>query len=839
MSERRASVVAEIDNVAAEIDKTLCGDHRSSALSDAASRPQVTRAMTPSFGPGGNGAFKQPMHRALTPIGSRISYHVHPEDEQEMKVRFNSERHQQLSAAILLGNTPKPRPLTQLVRRQPSDHVIRRTRASDDEPRHLPVAVGNEAPDDICSSPHRGAASSGKPSSASPRPRTVAVEAGDVAVLCRLAAVQSDHPVAKRQEQLRHALPMRHLDLRWIYEVDRRPNVAVVEPILELQALPACDATQSRPTSGRSRASVTSSRSRRSIRSVAGKPPAPSGWYSLEVVANMIEGTTSTDDRDRMVLNSPRTVLTLLRDGVDPKHLLPVDEDAVTKELSIAGLRGPTLRARLEFLRQQREVALAGTVARYEDLCRSIDRQTLLAFIDAFIDSDCDYSHLPHLVPQREGPGGYEVQMPTDDKVTDAILAIKAKNAREQHNVQTRLRMELEIRDRVAAMRDERAAETMQVAVRRHAAAEARRLDRKQETQLRDLLQEERACIRAEGRMAAAAKLEEERSHRDQVAAQLDAASRAAVAKRTAARRQRMDEKRLKREAKSTEAAANAAQQEAQRLRKIADADAFHTEQQAIRERERAAKAAELVLRQSELEERRQEVVARATAAAEAKREAAEQKQREADAALERFKETKEVTRQIRGLLDMKKALRREGVADGAERRAIAAREAIEIAGEAQRHRFDAFRAHVEEKRDDVAERARESNLAKHDYVAQQGRAQEFSRLGLENNLAAKTTAANVLANSRAQIAIEAAAARSRLSVNRRAQLLQADEETVEAERGAFFRLLNTQRGPDAAEGRHKRQAAASGSVAAQPSALQDAKAECPLPLEVPQDSVM
>jgi hypothetical protein len=781
--QRQSSVLAAINTTLAGGDRAVSTNRDGdSPLAAAALFP---RASTPAGikRPSYLSAFGTDEPRCATPVVKGAFDYVTTEDAAQMRVRFKSSDHQASSAAVL------HKPLSRIpLHGIPAYWHVKSTKPQGGSIGRPPTSDG--ATDTTAA--RRPVTSNG--------PLQNQVQSRDVAALCRIAAVQSDHPTAKRQHQLRHRLPMAGIDLRWVYEVARRPTGEGDQPSSSPPQSPT-DATSPRSLGGSTREPSCIGASPRKAKTLGLKPLAAGTWVTVAAITSL----TEPQAEHTIIVNSPRSVLALLRRGIDTEQLWPIDDAAERRRLDIEGLDRASLEARIAFLHSERQRLCEEAQLEFQRAVNSIDRADVIAFIDAFIDSGCDYARLPLLVyPKRmtktaTAPVALaetvtpacEIRMPTDDRVSDALQAIRDKTAREQHAVKMRVQLELEGRTRLAQMSEARALDATQVARRRQAAAQELSTQRREEAELRALIAEEKAQLRAEMRQAAEAKLDAARRHTDALAAAAEKAAADARDARKRTRDQRLNDKRAKRDERVAEAAVAAARIDAQRQQRIDEADRYRLKLQSQQQEEHAHNLKESREQAEEQARRRDAVLARAERRLERKREATEGRRAAAEEALAQFESNKAVVREVRQLRDLKRALQREDVANAADQRERDELDGRVRAAQEQQSRFDAFRQHVISQREALTEQQRQERSAKRDTVAQNTRRHEFERLAVEHELDAKTASAELLTRSRLQIVREATAARSRVGVERRDRLAEAAAEMVKAERKTFFKILD------------------------------------------------
>lgn len=220
--------------VLADLNETLSGLHRAGTPGPTAPRSVAVRASVapgshlPEVAAATRGATPLSAVRAATPAPRDLrTLHVTHDDAVEMGVRFDARKHHTGTVTTLLSGGPRRRRL--LARTTPSGATAAASPASTSPsrkaiPPNLAKAEARGSDEASPTNESNARVENEQVEERSSSPSWLALQSRDVAILCRLAAVQSDHPRAKAQPQLRHRLPMERLDLRWIYDPARRPD---------------------------------------------------------------------------------------------------------------------------------------------------------------------------------------------------------------------------------------------------------------------------------------------------------------------------------------------------------------------------------------------------------------------------------------------------------------------------------------------------------------------------------------------------------------------------------------------------------------------------------------
>lgn len=509
----------------------------------------------------------------------------------------------------------------------------------------------------------------------------------------------------------------------------------------------------------------------------------PTQWLTL---MNMDEGYLDAGGSPAdpvTLINSPRSVLTLLRNGQHPMALQRINRAQLRQQMSIVGASADFVAQRFKMLDGLRQNELLSLQAEYQQLCKRLPREQVLTFLELLDHSDL--TQLPQVVELEDGT--CEVRAPMDDSLAAAMEAINRKAERDRERIQRKLEIEIATSQKVVERHEQQQERNLQAAIKCQQRAAKLAEDKRQEAVLRQLSSKAKTARRAEAVERTEAQRLQAIADRERRTVAVEALAEEARRQRLEARRERIDRTQALRAQRMRQSAAAQQRRDDQRQAQLSEKEAFREAQTRRREVQRAEARAENAHAAHLNAERRAAIVARSEQLLLQREARAEERQRCLEERLQQFEEEKRTQAQVCHLVELRKDIRREeSFADAQQREAERMQCAVDRRA-AQVACFEAFKDGQQRQRAQRREVEMELRVVKADFVLRNENIRQLEQLQLNDDLIAKRLKCAKMDRVRAALVVRAREEREALNQYRIRKLHTAAAELVEEERASYF----------------------------------------------------
>ena len=525
------------------------------------------------------------------------------------------------------------------------------------------------------------------------------------------------------------------------------------------------------------------------------RPKSRDAWKNLRTMrTDYLESGGGKQDPEPLI-DSPRSVLTLCRNGKHPMALQKVPFESLRSELSIQGLSSTDIKSRHEFLETFRKNELDSLQREYDELCKVLPFEEMMVFFE-LIDPMGGMVQLPRL-EWNDDLGHYTVEVSTDDALANAMQKMNERMDEDRLRVRKMLRVEIEGRERLVELHEQEQQKNLQAADRHQRRAIKQAEEKRQEAMLRKMASEMKTNRLIEAKREAEEIRLREIAIREERARQVEAAAAVAAKEKREKHRRELEAKQERRKVRMEQSAFKTKKLMEEREAALEEKDRFRQEQIERKHRLVELRKQEHEIEMEQANQRRKEIVARSEAFLRERELKARAVQAKVEARLEDFAEQKKVAAQLRQLEDLRREIRREEVA--LEARAIEEQriEAQIAAKERQMERYHHFKAHQNRDREVKQEQTKQVNVLKETYVERRDFQREFAQLAVADKQIREVRQAETLESSREVMVEKARAERAALAMYRKSKLEATSKDIEEKERHAFFTMFNRKRNVD------------------------------------------
>lgn len=566
----------------------------------------------------------------------------------------------------------------------------------------------------------------------------------------------------------------------------------LLDPAKQLPTYQNEPTTEQKSIGGRTSPSPTGGSIERSSRKQSSQPCTLLNLLNMPTdVFVQARGRPSPEDLHRPLLSSPRSVLVCIRNGVQPLDLQEKPLDQLVLEWSARGYTKEMIVQRHAFQETLRQHQLAALQEEYALLCQKIAFDDVCAFFE-FLALD-DGMQAPDLVEvqRSDGTTKLEVRVSGDATVVEAIHKIEEKAAHDRSVVTAILRQEISNAKKKAdtfAFEQERNT-AKELAHRRE--LQQRAVERQQLMASKQAEADAKAKRRAQLVDAALQRRIDEAAFRQARAEQMEQQSTAAISHRQEQRRERQRQKQeaqLLRLQQAEEKLLLIEDQRRERFQeKEALRDALMNQKRYLQEKKKAADA----LANAELQERRQDIAKRAAALGKEKQSRAQHKQELVDRRLTQFAAEKEMERDFKHLVELRKELNREEVFAESERKRQQVVDSILERRAVHELSFCEFQEKQAKTRRDAQEQDLQLLLIKELQQSRHTQHRQYELLLAAEECTRKAAKAEQLEEARTVEKTVLEAERESMQQTRKASLSQFKDEMVRSERQQYFKVLN------------------------------------------------
>ena len=519
------------------------------------------------------------------------------------------------------------------------------------------------------------------------------------------------------------------------------------------------------------------------------RPPVGDQWKTLEHMSTDYIANGGNGDDHVPLLNSPRSVLTVLRNGTHPMALQRIPLELSILKHSSAGTPLAVVKERHALEERVREHAVEDLRQQYRVLCEMLPREEILSFFQLLAAGD---ALLTPKLELDEASGRYRTIVAGDNLVSEAISAIERKEATDRQRLAKVLSMELEASTRVVDQMELQQKISHENEMKLRHRQQQRHQEQEKEAQL-SLMEVDMKKKHREKQMIKVEKAKQlavqEREARAQEA---ERATQATMEARWRERHERSVAKQLQQQQRTEAAAARVAAQEEQRKQQLALKEAYRQAMNVLKEEERLMKALERQQQNEHMKERLQSIAEHRNEVQEARLRRAEEDAQRCEVRLRGFEAAAAEAARDRRLGDMKRQLMREEAFEQKEQlNADKVRAMLSLKAE----REDVFTEQRRAREEQVFSRRIEDEqlkALKEREMEKQLALQAFQHITLCGEIDDKAARAQQLQRVRQTLDSRVRVERNKLGDSRKTQLDEATARMIERERQSYLAAFNS-----------------------------------------------